>query len=205
MPDTIRTPSEEGKFTIYLRAKDMYGTLQTVPFTRNYSQYASTVPAIQITNTDLTVTKRGMMDLKVKAMGGGVNTVKQILYDVNDSGWVTLNAGTDFPSGQQEVSHTIPFNSAPHTSAVAHDIPVRVKTVNNLDVSTTQEVMAYFRADNTVPEVHIVSPIESSTINGMQRLQFSLSDDYSGVKTLYIGYFEKDAQPVLNSSTRSKY
>ena len=152
----------------------MYGTLQTVPFTRNYSQYASTVPAIQITNTDLTVTKRGMMDLKVKAMGGGVNTVKQILYDVNDSGWVTLNAGTDFPSGQQEVSHTIPFNSAPHTSAVAHDIPVRVKTVNNLDVSTTQEVMAYFRAITQCQRYILYHLLRAQTINGMQRLQFSL-------------------------------
>jgi len=199
----FRTPKGVGSFRMRLVPEDINGKPATSTTSVNYAQQTSDSPTIQINAPNASITHTGTVTVDVDTSGGGTKTVSQIKYQIKstklDSGIVTLSAPADFTAGQGSINKTFTFNSASYTDSSVHSIDIEVWTINS-NAETSLHMKTTINADNVKPTINITFPNALAGLNGITTLTRVVSDDWSGLKSAYIGYFAGMTNGTMDTS-----
>lgn len=195
----ITTPTGEGAYTIYLRPVDENGLADSLNTTLSFEQYASTKPVINITNLDPSSTYTDVITVDLNGTGGGAYDVDEVYYKVSSS----LDAGSftellPFTAGAT-VTPSFTIDTSAFTDAAVHDITVEVYCVNS-NAEESDHTFSNIKADNTAATINISTPLGGAGLNGTAAVTGSWSDDWSGVKSIYIGYFASMDNATMDAS-----
>ena len=192
----ITTPKGTGDFKLYIMPVDIYGKSLTSSVVRNYKQRSIEKPEVIITAPDPTKTYSGTVDLKITAKAGEGKFLDKVIYKI--AGDATQDGPVIVGNIEQTTDYTISFNINNYVDSINHDVRVTVQC-SNKDGEESQLVVLNLKGDNTAPTVAITSPAINAKLNGSWTISGSLSDDWAGVKTLYIGYFTAMNNTIMNN------
>ncbi|HNZ28176.1 MAG TPA: hypothetical protein PKK13_13210, partial [Spirochaetota bacterium] len=199
-PWSITTPTGQGDYTIYLKSVDKNGVMQNTTTTRAYSQYSSQIPTVNILGLSASDTYSGQVDLTFDAYGGANYKVTQIEYRIYSAHNYDLTWDVIDVTDAKIVTEDLTFDSTLYTDADCHTITIEVKCTNDKSPAATSNVSTFsIKADNTPPTIAITSPDASSDLNGSANITGTSTDDWSGVKAIYIGYFENMGDTTMDS------
>jgi len=172
--------------------------------------FGPTTPILTIISPDSGTIQKGIINVTLNATGGEDKKVTLLSYRIEG----IVNYPSDLSSDYQKINvsgstdsngnlngYVIPIDSLLYVNDVSHDIKLSVYCTND-NSEDSQILDFYLRADNRGPEVKINNPVANTGLNGKVDVSGTAQDDYSGVKTLYFGYFDNGVMTnaLLNSS-----
>lgn len=195
----LALPDDVGQYTLLIRPVDIHGQPAPANTVVSFTQQLSDLPEIMITGPALNVIYSNDLTVDISATGGSIDEITGLEYNITsdhspDTGWHTI---TGFSSANT-VNHSFTIDVTPYVSAAVHDVLLSVRCINENDKQAQASV--YLKADITSPVVAIQTPASNADVNGWSTLSGSAADDFSGVKALYISYFETMNDAMIESS-----
>ncbi|HQF78995.1 MAG TPA: hypothetical protein PLO40_12385, partial [Spirochaetota bacterium] len=199
-PWSIKTPTGQGEYHIYLWSVDEHNVMQATPTKRTYSQFASRMPTVNIIGLSASDTYGGEVDLTFDAYGGANFNVTEIEYRIYSTHNYDLTWKVIDVADAKIVSEGLTFDTSLYTDADCHTITIEVKCTNDDGSGATSNVATFsVKADNTPPNIEITNPNSGSKLNGLATIMGTSTDDWSGVKAIYIGYFADMTNALMDS------
>ncbi|HQB61535.1 MAG TPA: hypothetical protein PK899_07765, partial [Spirochaetota bacterium] len=199
----LTTPKGTGDYKIHILPVDMNGVAASAKTVKSFTQKSLDKPVLKIDGPDPKNTYNGNVTLTFSMNAGEGKILDRIYIKIENDNTVDLV----IPGSVGLINgYTYTFDITKYVDANNHDVSISAYCSNTeSDKEYSAVATLNLKADNWAPTVVISGPAANSGLNGSAIISGTAQDDWSGVKTLYFGYFKTppaDLTPDYNTVSK---
>ncbi|HQH31888.1 MAG TPA: hypothetical protein PK900_13535, partial [Spirochaetota bacterium] len=199
----LTTPKRTGDYKIHILPVDMNGVAASAKTVKSFTQKSLDKPVLKIDGPDPKNTYNGNVTLTFSMNAGEGKILDRIYIKIENDNTVDLV----IPGSVGLINgYTYTFDITKYVDANNHDVSISAYCSNTeSDKEYSAAATLNLKADNWAPTVVISGPAANSGLNGSAVISGTAQDDWSGVKTLYFGYFKTppaDLTPDYNTVSK---